>query len=85
MYNRIYNKFTEDMKQKQKEYKALNYKKENLEQDDTERIKNIVKEFLSLKNPTPEVMRVIINRIEIHQDKQIDIKFNFKRLNELKK
>ena len=28
-------------------------------------------------------MKVIINRIEIHQDRQVDIIFNFKRLNEI--
>ena len=44
-------------------------------------IKNIVKEFLELRAPSLEVMRVIINRIEIHQDKQVDIVFNFKKIN----
>ena len=28
-------------------------------------------------------MKVIINRIEIHQDKQVDLYFNFKQLNTL--
>ena len=31
-----------------------------------------------------EIMKVIINRIEIHQDKQVDLYFNFKQLNNLK-
>jgi len=43
----------------------------------------LVKEFIELKEPTPEVMKVIINRIEIHQDKQVDIIFNFKQLNNI--
>ena len=44
----------------------------------------MVNEFLGLKEPTPEVMKVIINRIEIHQDKQVDLYFNFKQLNNIK-
>ena len=28
-------------------------------------------------------MRVLINRIEIHQDKQVDLLFNFKKLNNI--
>ena len=47
-------------------------------------IKKIVHEFLELKELTPEVMKVIINRIEIHQDKQVDLYFNFKQLNNIK-
>ena len=46
-----------------------------------EEIEKIVKEFLKFEKPTPEIMRVLINRIEIHQDKQIDLIFNFKKLN----
>ena len=55
---------------------------DNSKQDDSENIKKMVNEFLGLKEPTPEVMKVIINRIDIHQDKQVDIKFNFKKLNQ---
>ena len=51
--------------------------------DDSENIKKLVKEFLELKELTPEVMKVIINRIEIHQDKQVDLYFNFKQLNNI--
>ena len=52
-------------------------------EDDSENIKKLVKEFLKLKEPTPEVMKVIVNRIEIHQDKQVDLYFNFKQLNNI--
>jgi len=44
-------------------------------------IEKTIKEFLRLDNPTPELMKVIINKIEVHQDKQIDIDFNFRKLN----
>lgn len=33
------------------------------------------------KSISKETMKVLINRIEIHQDKQVDIIFNFKKLN----
>lgn len=51
--------------------------------DESESIKKLVKEFLKLKEPTPEMMKVIINRIEIHKDKQVDLYFNFKQLNNI--
>ena len=55
-----------------------------LSRDDIEKIKSVIQEFLSLNRPSPEIMKVIINRIEIHQDKQVDLYFNFKQLNNLK-
>ena len=74
MYNRVFNKMLDNIKQKEKEYNKLKYLKENDSQDDNEEIKR-----------TPELMKVIINKIEVHQDKQIDIYFNFQRLNEISK
>ena len=56
------------------------FSKELLEdesEDNGREIEKTVKEFLSLNNPTQELMKVIINRIEVHQDKQIDIFLNF--------
>ena len=64
--------------------KILEQQKEEAKQDDTEKIKSVIQEFLSLNKLTSEIMKVIINRIEIHQDKQVDLYFNFKQLNNLK-
>ena len=36
-----------------------------------------------IKNPTKEIIREFIEKIEIHSDKQVDIYFNFKPLQEL--
>lgn len=83
MYERLFNKLINQVKEKEKEYVELKNMKDDSSQDDSEKIKKIVKEFLKLEKPTPEIMKVIINRIEIHQDKQIDIYFNFKKLNEI--
>ena len=47
------------------------------------RLDNLVEEFLKIKNPTKEIIREFIEKIEIHSDKQVDIYFNFKPLQEL--
>ena len=80
MYERLFNKLINEVNQKEKEYNELKNKKEDAMQDDSKEIERIVKEFLKLEKPTPEIMKVMINKIEIHQDKQIDIIFNFKKL-----
>lgn len=83
MYERLFNKLISEVNQKEKEYKELKNKKEDALQDDSKEIEKIIKEFLKLEKPTPEIMKVIINKIEIHQDKQVDIIFNFKKLNDV--
>lgn len=80
MYERLFNKLINEVNQKEKEYNELKNKKEDAMQDDSKEIERIVKEFLKLEKPTSEIMKVMINKIEIHQDKQIDIIFNFKKL-----
>ena len=81
MYERLFNKLKGEIKQKEEEYIELKNEQENHSYDDIEKIKNLVNDFLKLEKPTPEIMKVLINRIEIHQDKQVDIIFNFKKLN----
>ena len=81
--NRVLNKYNEQIKEKQRQYEEIKQNKKNLEEDNSKDITKIVKEFLSLENPNPELMKVIISRIKIHQDKQIDIYFNFKKLNKI--
>lgn len=80
MYNRLFCKFINEVSQKENEYKEIKSKKEDDVKDDSINIEKIVEEFIKLEKPTPEMMKVIINRIEIHQDKQVDIVFNFKGL-----
>lgn len=83
MYDRLFCKLLNEVNQKEKEYNELKSKKEGAQQDDSKEIEKIVKEFLKLEKPTPEMMKVIIHRIEIHQDKKVDIMFNFRKLNDL--
>ena len=54
----------------------------NTEKNET-RLDNLVEEFLKIKNPTKEIIREFIEKIEIHSDKQVDIYFNFKPLQEM--
>lgn len=82
MYERLFNKLKCEIKQK-KEYMQLKNEQENNSNDDIENIKKLVHDFLKLEKPTPEIMRVLINKIEIHQDKQVDLYFNFRKLNNL--
>ena len=54
-------------------------------QEDETRLDNLVEDFLNMEKPTKEIIREFINKIEIHRDKQVDIYFNFKPLQELNK
>ena len=56
---------------------------ENKTDKNKSRLDNLVEEFLEIKNPTKEIIREFIEKIEIHSDKQVDIYFNFKPLQEL--
>ena len=81
--DRVLNKYNEQIKERQRQYEDVKQNKKDLEEDNSKDIAKIVKEFLKLEEPSPELMKVIINKIEIHQDKQIDIYFNFRRLNDI--
>ncbi len=77
MYFRLYEKMQDEIKEKEKSYYELEILKNY---DDVNDIKKSVIEFLKLDKPTSEFMKMIINRIEIHQDKQVDIIFNFRKI-----
>ncbi len=80
MYERISQKLINEIKEKEEEYIRIKELNKGGNREDDKEIEKTVKDFLSLENPTPELMKVIINEIEVHQDKQIDINFNFKKL-----
>ena len=80
MYERLFKKLNNDIQDKEKQYNETKVLAEKY-QDDNRDIEKVIKEFLNMEKPTPELMRVIINRIEIHQDKQVDLIFNFSKLN----
>lgn len=81
MYERVFDKLKNKIKQKEKKYIELEKEQKDNSYDDIKNIKKLINDFLILEKPTPEIMKVLINRIEVHQDKQVDIIFNFKKLN----
>ena len=58
---------------------------ESQQENENEKLNNAVNEFLNMEKPTKEIIREFIEKIEIHSDKQVDIYFNFKPLQELNK
>ena len=56
---------------------------DNVQEDKDKKLDSLVDEFLNMEKPNKEIIREFIERIEIHSDKQVDIYFNFKPLQEL--
>lgn len=56
---------------------------ENKKRNKDEKLDSLVDEFLNMEKPTKEIIREFIEKIEIHSDKQVDIYFNFKPLQEM--
>ena len=70
--------YEQNIKELEKEISCKSYKTEN-----ESRLDNLIEEFLSMEKPTKEIIREFIEKIEIHSDKQVDIYFNFKPLQEM--
>lgn len=85
-YKKLTDKFEEQKQKKQNEIDELKltveeYKEKNFVEDLLETQK-IVKEYLKTrKNPPRELILKIVDRIEIHQDKTVDLYFKLKQLN----
>ena len=82
MYQRISESMIREIKiiEEKKDTIVENIYNDKLSTDD-EKCLALVKEFLSMKEPTRELALRLIKRIELHQDKTLDIYFNFKKLN----
>lgn len=82
-FNQVYNKIKNDILLYEKKIEDLNIYKEEIKENASKSkdLKIIINEFLSLESPTRELMIKLINRIDVHEDKIIDIHFNFKELN----
>ncbi len=83
-----YMKNADKIKELVKEYEETikeleaNLKGEKFSQKE-DKLDNLIDEFLNMEKPTKEIIREFINKIEIHEDKQVDVYFNFKPLQEL--
>ena len=82
-YMKNANKIKELVKEYENIIKELeaNLKVEKVPQKE-DKLDNLIDEFLNMEKPTKEIIREFINKIEIHEDKQVDVYFNFKPLQE---
>lgn len=83
MFERISTNLNDEIIIKQKRIEDI---KEHLNKDFSEdnvnnRLDKLLLEFIKLEKPTREIMLELIDKVEIHKDKEIDIYFNFKELN----
>lgn len=89
-YKKLTNKFEEQKNIKQKEIDELKisveeYKRDNSIEELLE-TQTIVKEYLKTRKNLPrELILKIVDRIEIHQDKTVDLHFKLKQLNQVVK
>lgn len=83
-FSRMYNieKQKSDFLKKQLEdmNKKINDLKESNKKDTYSECKEIVEAFMKLKNPTRNVVARLVDRVEISEDKKVDIYFKFKDL-----
>ncbi|MBO5183486.1 MAG: recombinase family protein [Bacilli bacterium] len=87
-YKKLTDKFEEQKNEIQKQIDELNQSineyKENNKVEDLLETQTIVKEYLKTrKNPPRELILKIIDKIEIHQDKTVDLHFKLKQLEEV--
>ncbi len=81
-YNRIKNKLNDEIRElEDKKNSIIESIYDNDLSNDNEKCIALVKEFLNMEEPSREIAVRLIKRIELHQDKTIDIYFNFKKLN----
>ena len=85
MYNRLSEKISSDIREIKGKIDLLNKElseKSDADNDEVEKsCDEVIKEFLKMEKPTKSIMLRLIDRIEIHNDKTVDIYFNFKKLN----
>lgn len=83
MYKRMCNRITEETITKQNEIKEINTKIYNIKNnitDNNKKFDNIIKEYLEMKKPSVQLLSSIIDKIVIDEDKNIDIYYKFKPL-----
>ena len=83
MYQRIFERVSTEAKELELEIKELKEKLDNVLENSKLEIdyKNLLEEFINMSIPNREMMLRLIDKIEVHKDKQLDIYFNFKELN----
>ena len=85
-YISLVSDFTKDrdnlIKEKEELITIINNQKPQI--DETAKIEKLAKEFISLEKPTKQLLNELIEKITISENKEINIYFKFKELNEMK-
>ena len=85
-YISLVSDFTKDrdnlIKEKEELMTIINNQKPQI--DETAKIEKLAKEFISLEKPTKQLLNELIEKITISENKEINIYFKFKELNEMK-
>ena len=88
MFKSLSEKYNDGLSKIKIEIKSLEDKMQEFVQEEKEifsfNYKQIINDFLKLENPTKEIMSKIIDRIEIHEDKKVDIYYRIKAFEKLK-
>ena len=85
MYKRIYDKTNKEITRINMELEELNKKKEvnenqTLNSTNFKRCKNSAIDYMSLKTPTKDQIKRLVNRIEIDKDKKVYVYLKFPEL-----
>ena len=81
MYKRTYNNLTleiREFKKKKTEYEKMLFDFENNQMTNATYYLDKIKEFLKMKNPSRALISSLIDKIEIDEDKNVDIYYKFK-------
>lgn len=83
MYNRISESLQEEIKKCEDQLINLNSMISRFDNHEftSSECKKIITEFLNSETPTREMIIKLIDRVDVHENKVIDIYFNFKELN----
>ena len=82
MYNRISTKLCKEIDDIKLEISEKEkYIEENNCSEQEIDYKKLLNEFIGMKEPSREIILRLVDRIDVHADKQLDIYFNFKELN----
>lgn len=83
MYLRVSNKLNSDIDLKEKKLnETKKFLKEKLEDEKASSdLGNIIDNYLNSETPTRDLVLRLINHIDIHEDGNVDVYFNFKELN----
>ena len=79
-YIRVSENIKKEIKNNKQNIDNLKNEKFEVHKINTKQINEYINEFLSLDNPTRELIINLVEKIYIYQDKQIDIVFTFKNV-----